>query len=188
MRSRASIESTTQRALAEMLVPATVSALALVAAPGRAFAPTGVAAVGRPAFTHLPHPVKFSPVARISAIRLAEVEAAPTPAVEGDAVAESAGPTPVQESLAGMTVAFSLLTKAIACSAMCKLSPLVGVWSSVVLGLTAPLLGGRPGVTYGVAAVIAVPLATFVAAHGTAYVPLLIVMSALMQLAFSFFK
>lgn len=171
-----------------MLVPATVYALALVAAPGRAFAPTGIAAVGRAAFTPLPHMAKFAPTARTSTIRLAEAAEATAPAVEEDAVVESEGPTPVQETLAGMTVAFSLLTKAIACSAMCKLSPLVGVWSSVVLGLTAPLLGGRAGVTYGVAAVIAVPLSTFVAAYGTAYVPLLIIMSALMQLAFSAFK
>jgi hypothetical protein len=45
----------------------------------------------------------------------------------------------VKESLAGLTVAFSLLSKAMACSTIVGVSPLVGIWSSVVMGITSPL-------------------------------------------------
>lgn len=48
-------------------------------------------------------------------------------------------PSLVQDALAGLTVAFSLLSKAIACSAIVGVNPLVGIWSSVVMGITAPL-------------------------------------------------
>jgi hypothetical protein len=48
-------------------------------------------------------------------------------------------PTFVKDSLAGLTVAFSLLSKAIACSAIVGVNPLVGIWSSVIMGITAPL-------------------------------------------------
>lgn len=45
----------------------------------------------------------------------------------------------VRDSLAGLTVAFSLLSKAIACSTIVGVNPLVGIWSSVVMGITSPL-------------------------------------------------
>jgi MFS superfamily sulfate permease-like transporter len=48
-------------------------------------------------------------------------------------------PSRIQDMLAGLTVAFSLLSKAIACSAIVGVNPLVGMWSSVVMGITAPL-------------------------------------------------
>ncbi len=48
-------------------------------------------------------------------------------------------PSLVKDALAGLTVAFSLLSKAIACSAIVGVNPLVGIWSSVVMGITAPL-------------------------------------------------
>ncbi len=45
----------------------------------------------------------------------------------------------LKDSLAGLTVAFSLLSKAIACSTIVGVNPLVGIWSSVVMGITSPL-------------------------------------------------
>lgn len=112
--------------------------------------------------------------------------------------------SPVQESLAGLTVAFSLLSKAIACSAIVGVNPLVGLWSSVVMGITAPLskfllklrllllccisqlliltpVGARDGVISGTAAVVIVPLSALTQAHGTEYMTLCILVSAIMQ-------
>lgn len=48
-------------------------------------------------------------------------------------------PSLIEDSLAGLTVAFSLLSKAIACSTIVGVNPLVGIWSSVVMGITSPL-------------------------------------------------
>merc|ERR1712190_473173 len=88
---------------------------------------------------------------------------------------------PVQDSLAGFTVAFSLLSKAIACSAIVGVNPLVGLWSSVVMGVTAPLLGSRPGVISGTAAVVIVPLSAMTAAHGIDYIAPVILLAATIE-------
>jgi len=93
-------------------------------------------------------------------------------------------PSPVQDALAGLTTAFSLLSKAIAVSAMVGVNPLVGIWSSVVMGVTAPLLGSRPGVISGAAAVVVVPLAALTAVHGTAYIAPVILIAAAIEFTF----
>ena len=97
-------------------------------------------------------------------------------------------PTPVQDALAGLTVAFSLLSKAIACSAIIGVNPLVGIWSSVAMGVTAPLLGAQSGVISGTAAVVTVPLAALTQSHGVEYMELCILISALMQGLFGIAK
>jgi len=92
-------------------------------------------------------------------------------------------PGPVQDALSGLTVAFSLLSKAIACSAIVGVDPLTGIWSSVVMGLAAPALGMRTGVIVGSAAVVAVPLGSFVAANGPDLIPLVVLLAALIEAA-----
>ena len=90
-------------------------------------------------------------------------------------------PTLAAETLSGINVAFSLLSKAVACSAIVGVDPLAGLWSSVALG-GASLVGGmRPGVVAGSAAVVAVPLGAFAATHGTALVPLVVLLAALLE-------
>merc|ERR1719502_2415194 len=91
---------------------------------------------------------------------------------------------PVQDGLAGLTVAFSLLSKAIACSTIIGVSPLVGLWSAVVMGVTAPLLGSRPGVISGTAAVVTVPLSQLVAARGTDFIAPTILVAATLEILF----
>ena len=87
---------------------------------------------------------------------------APRPAVQLHIAAASQEPPPqptlAAETLSGINVAFSLLSKAVACSAIVGVDPLAGLWSSVAL-VGASLVGGmRPGVVAGSAAVVAVPL------------------------------
>eukprot|EP00984_Skeletonema_dohrnii_P020244 scaffold9815_cov87-Skeletonema_dohrnii-CCMP3373.AAC.4 len=97
-------------------------------------------------------------------------------------------PTRIQEALAGLTVAFSLLSKAIACSAIVGVNPLVGLWSSVIMGITAPLIGSRAGVISGTAAVVIVPLSALTVTHGVEYMPLCIILSAILQGLFGVFN
>ena len=91
-------------------------------------------------------------------------------------------PGPVQDVLSGLTVAFSQLSKAIACSSIVGVNPLVGLWSSVVMGFAAPL-GVRQGVIAGSAAVVAVPLGAFVSEHGLELVPLVVLLAACIEAA-----
>ena len=90
-------------------------------------------------------------------------------------------PTMIQDALAGLTVAFSLLSKGIACSTIVGVNPLVGIWSSVVMGLTAPLIGARDGVISGTAAVVIVPLSALTQLHGVEYMALCCLVAAFMQ-------
>ena len=90
-------------------------------------------------------------------------------------------PGPVEDALAGLTVAFAVLSKAIACSAIVGVEPLVGVWSSVAVGAAAPAFGMRPGVMAGAAAVCAVPLGVFVSANGPELLPFVVLLAAAIE-------
>ena len=107
----------------------------------------------------------------------------PAPQLRIAAASQEPPPTPTlaAETLSGINVAFSLLSKAVACSAIVGVDPLAGLWSSVALG-GASLVGGmRPGVVAGSAAVVAVPLGAFASMHGTALVPLVVLLAALLE-------
>lgn len=90
--------------------------------------------------------------------------------------------SPIEEVLAGISVAFSLLSKALACSAIVGTGPLVGLWSCVALGFSS-IAGMRPGVVAGSAAVVVVPLGAFTAIHGLQLVPLVVLLAALIEFA-----
>lgn len=107
---------------------------------------------------------------------------------DGDDVKINKRPTMIQDGLAGLTVAFSLLSKAIACSAIVGVNPLVGIWSSVVMGLTAPLIGAQSGVISGCAAVVIVPLSGLTQTHGVEYMAPCILIVAIMQGLFGLLK
>ena len=131
-------------------------------------------AIADPARDGVPNQVEVSPLAGAatdSAI-LAEPDPAEPPFEE---------PGPVEDALAGLTVAFAVLSKAIACSAIVGVEPLVGVWSSVAVGAAAPAFGMRPGVMAGAAAVCAVPLGVFVSANGPELLPFVVLLAAAIE-------
>jgi len=136
--------------------------------------PRAVLVQAQPAQHHL----HVSPRARI-------VRAGGGPVEKLESVGE---PKPIADALAGVSVGFSLLSKAIASSAIAGVDPLVGLWSSVVMGVSAPLLGSRPGVISGAAAVVVVPLGAMVATHGTKYIPLTIFLCAIFEGIFGVFR
>lgn len=112
-----------------------------------------------------------------------------TPPRGQELLAQAQGPTPlVPEVLAGVAVALASIPTSVAFASIAGVEPLVGVWSFVVLGLVAPLLGGRPGVIMGAAGVVVVPLAPLIKAHGVkAMAPCLLVAAAL-EAAFGVLK
>lgn len=87
--------------------------------------------------------------------------------------------------LAGVTVALASIPSSVAYANIAGVSPLVGVWSSVVLGLAAPLLGSRPGVVAGAASVVTVPLAGLVAARGAGVIGAVTLLAAAVELLFA---
>jgi SulP family sulfate permease len=110
----------------------------------------------------------------------------PLAARAAPAASDSAAPATSQltQTLAGVTVALASIPTSIAFANIVGVSPLVGIWSSVVLGLAAPALGARPGLVFGAAGVVVVPLAPIYAAHGADGMALTLLLAALLQAAF----
>jgi len=86
------------------------------------------------------------------------------------------------EALSGLVVALASIPMSIAFANIAGVSPLVGIWSSVVLGLVSALVGGSPGLIAGSAGVVVVPLAPLLAAHGPAAMAPCVLLAAGVQL------
>ena len=132
----------------------------------------------------MPQRYRFDPKTYLSGSISSDDDSSSTSSSVATTSTTTSSSSKIQEALAGLTVAFSLLSKAIACSAIVGVNPLVGLWSSVIMGITAPLIGGRSGVISGTAAVVIVPLSALTVSHGVEYMPLCIILSAIMQLIF----
>ena len=90
----------------------------------------------------------------------------------------------VKDVLAGVVVALASVPSSIAFANIAGCNPLVGLWSSVVLGLTSALWGGRSAMITGSAGVVVVPLAPLVASSGTAFMSAAIALAGVFEVAF----
>src|SRR6056297_3584964 len=86
------------------------------------------------------------------------------------------------EVLAGITVAMALVPEALAFAIIAGLSPLTGLYAAFVVGLLAPLLGGRPGMISGATGAIAVVIVSLALSHGPEYVFAAVVLAGIFQL------
>ena len=92
------------------------------------------------------------------------------------------------EILSGHTVAMALIPEAVAFALIAGLSPLTGLYAAFVVGLTASVLGGRPGMISGATGAIAVVIAALVVTHGPEYIFATVILAGLMQAAAGFLK
>jgi len=90
--------------------------------------------------------------------------------------------------LSGTVVAIALVPEAIAFSFVAGLSPLIGLYTVFILGLTTALIGGKPGMISGATGAIVVVLASLAMTYGTEYVFLSAIVTGLIQMAFGFAK
>ena len=60
------------------------------------------------------------------------------------------------DTLSGLTVALALVPEAVAFAFVAHVSPEVGLWAAVIVGLLAAALGGRPGMISGATGALAV--------------------------------
>jgi len=94
----------------------------------------------------------------------------------------------VPEVLAGMTVALASIPSSIAFASIAGVDPMVGVWSSVILGSISSFAGMRAGLIAGSAGVVVVPLATVISSYGPQYMAPTVILACLMEFIFSFAK
>ncbi|MGD9970473.1 MAG: SulP family inorganic anion transporter [Sulfuricurvum sp.] len=85
--------------------------------------------------------------------------------------------------LSGTVVAIALVPEAIAFSFVAGLSPIIGLYTVFILGLTTALLGGKPGMISGAAGAIVVVLASLAMTHGLEYVFWSAILTGVIQIA-----
>ena len=73
------------------------------------------------------------------------------------------------ELLSGLTVALALVPEAIAFAFVAGVSPIIGLYSAIIIGLICALCGGRPGMISGATGAMAVVVVGLVAVHGIEY-------------------
>ena len=92
------------------------------------------------------------------------------------------------EVLAGLTVALALVPEVIAFAFVAGIDPLIGLHTSVIIGLCAAIFGGRPGMISGAAGSVAVVFVALVAKHGIEYLFATVVLMGLIQILTGMFK
>jgi SulP family sulfate permease len=86
-----------------------------------------------------------------------------------------------REVLAGLVVALATIPTSVAYSSVIGVSPLVGIWSSAIVGGIVALVGGGPGIIAGASGVVAPSIARIVASHGTAYMGASVILAAILE-------
>ena len=71
---------------------------------------------------------------------------------------------------------------------VCGVSPLVGLWSAVIMGLFTSTFGGRPGMISGASGACAVVMAELVRQKGVAYLAPAVVLAGVLQILAGVFK
>ena len=87
----------------------------------------------------------------------------------------------VQNSLAGVTCALAMIPEAVSFAIAAGVPPLVGLWTTVAMGGTASIFGGRGGTMTGASGACAMVMAGRVRAHGTAYLTPAVLLAGRMQ-------
>ncbi|XZE22418.1 SulP family inorganic anion transporter [Pirellulaceae bacterium SH449] len=90
------------------------------------------------------------------------------------------------ELLSGLTVALALVPEAIAFAFVAGVSPIIGLYSAIMIGLICALCGGRPGMISGATGAMAVVVVSLVAIHGIEYLFPTVILCGLLQLMVGF--
>jgi len=88
-----------------------------------------------------------------------------------------------QSLAAGLAVSLAMIPEAVAFSFVAGVSPLVGLWTTVVLGFVAAAFGGRAGICSSASGACSVVVAGLCATHGPAYLSACALLAGMMQLA-----
>jgi SulP family sulfate permease len=90
--------------------------------------------------------------------------------------------------LSGLTVALALVPEAIAFAFVAGVSPHIGIYSAIIIGLVTAILGGRPGMISGATGAMAVVVVGLVAIHGVGYLFPTVVLCGLIQVLVGVFR
>ena len=97
-------------------------------------------------------------------------------------------PVARNEVLSGLTVSLAMVPEAVAFALIAGVSPLVGLYAAVLLGLITAAFGGRPGMISGATGSIAVLIGALVIQHGVQYLFAAVVLMGVLQMLFAVAK
>eukprot|EP00929_Paragymnodinium_shiwhaense_P114699 TRINITY_DN83172_c0_g1_i1.p1 TRINITY_DN83172_c0_g1~~TRINITY_DN83172_c0_g1_i1.p1 ORF type:complete len:637 (+),score=106.92 TRINITY_DN83172_c0_g1_i1:33-1943(+) len=84
--------------------------------------------------------------------------------------------------LAGFAVSLAMIPESIAFAFVAGVTPIVGLWSAVMMGFFASAFGGRAGIASGAAGSTAVVMVSLVAQYGTTYLSAAVILAGLLQI------
>lgn len=90
--------------------------------------------------------------------------------------------TLLKASTSGLAVSLAMVPEAIAFAFVAGVNPLVGLWTTVVLGFTAAALGGRAGICSSASGACSVVVAALCASHGPSYLSACAMLAGLLQI------
>jgi len=90
--------------------------------------------------------------------------------------------TLLKASTSGLAVSLAMVPEAVAFAFVAGVNPLVGLWTTVVLGFTAAALGGRAGICSSASGACSVVVAALCASHGPAYLSACAMLAGLLQI------
>ena len=83
--------------------------------------------------------------------------------------------------LSGITVALALVPEAVAFAFVAGVSPIIGLYSAIVICIVTSILGGRPGMISAATGSMAVVVVTLIARHGLPYLFPTVILCGLIQ-------
>jgi SulP family sulfate permease len=92
-----------------------------------------------------------------------------------------------QSLAAGLAVSLAMVPEAISFAFVAGVNPLVGLWTTVILGLVAAAFGGRAGICSSASGACAVVVAALCQAHGPSYLSACAILAGLLQIVFGGF-
>ena len=90
------------------------------------------------------------------------------------------------EILSGLVVAISLIPESIGFSFVLGVDPLVGIFTSIIMGIVTSLVGGRPGMITAATGAVAAVYIGLVGDYGIEYLFLAVILSGILQLILAF--
>lgn len=85
------------------------------------------------------------------------------------------------EIFAGLTVAMTMIPESLSFAILAGLSPLVGLYGAVIMGIVTAIFGGRPGLISGGAGATIVVLIALINLHGVEYLFATLILAGIIQ-------
>eukprot|EP01041_Mallomonas_annulata_P009813 gene9813-20411_t len=93
-----------------------------------------------------------------------------------------------REVTSGLIAALATLPTSISYASLVGVNPLIGVWTTVILGTALSAIGGAPAVIAGAAGVVAIPMSKIMQSHGYSYMTATVILGGILECLLGIFR